>query len=310
MKSSKVFSIIFVLVFLGQIVIAQDAAKNKVVITGVRFAYPLVEKWIKQYQQTNPNSQITIEARTTTDPSQYDVLIEAYEPEASIKESREYVYIARYALLPFANASSAFAKTYSDKGLTTELIKQFYFNDIYADKKNEKKVEIPYTIYTRLQKAGAPVTFARYFGFEQANIKGKAIAGADEHLVKALLKDSTGVSYSTPGLIFNLQTRKPIDGLTVLPVDIDGNKRVSADEKFYDNLDIVLQKLEAAELKNVPIEYIHLSVLKNNTNPEAVKFLKWVFEHGQDNLHEFGFLKPDAKRFQQEKDHLQQLGLN
>ena len=291
---------IYFLLLTGHTVLAQSAEK-KVVITGVRFSYPLLEKWIEAYKVANPTVQVVIETRTTTDPAKYDLLIEAYEPDAQTKESREYLYLGRYALLPVANANSAFASEFGEKGLTSDLIKQIYFNDIYADKKKQKEIKSPFTIYTRLQKAGAPITFAKYFGYEQNNIKGKAISGADEHLVKALLKDSTGISYNVPGLLFDLKTRRPLAGLTIIPVDADDNGKVGADERFYDNLDTVLDKLESEELKNVPLEFLHLSIARSSTNDEALKFLQWVAQNGQEALSAYGFLKLDSKRLQAEK---------
>jgi phosphate transport system substrate-binding protein len=310
MKSFISIVAIYFLLLIASASFAQEASKDKVIITGVRFAYPLVEKWIQEYKAINPEANVYIEARTSTDPSAYDLLIEAYEPDKVVKETREFIYLGRYALLPVANAQSALAKTYQDKGLTTELFKQIYFNDIYADKKDAKKIEGNYTVYTRSQKAGAPITFAHYFGFEQANIKGKAIAGADEHLIKALLKDSVGVSYSVPGLLYDLKTRKQRDGLVVLSVDTDGNNRLNADEKFYSNLDEVILKLESGSFKNIPTEYLHLSISKNNPNPEALKFLQWVLENGQTHLHDYGFLNPEAKRVQEQKEQFKQLVLN
>jgi phosphate transport system substrate-binding protein len=280
--------------------LAQPANK-KVVITGVRFAYPLVEKWIEAYKVANPDASVTIESRTTTDPALYDLLVEAYEPANTVKETRDYLYLGRYALLPVANSKSTFAQVYGEKGLNGDLIKEVYFNDIYADKKNQKKITTDFTIYTRLQKAGAPITFSKYFGYEQANIKGKAISGGDEHLVKAILKDTTGISYNVPGLLYDLKTRKPLDGLTIIPVDIDGNGKVSSDEHFYDNLDTVIDKIEEGGLKNIPVEFLHLSIAKNSTNAEALKFVQWVAANGQDALAAYGFLKLDPKRYQQEK---------
>ena len=58
-------------------IFAQETSQNKVIITGVRFAYPLVDKWIKQYSAENPKVQVVIETRTITDPEKYDLLIEA-----------------------------------------------------------------------------------------------------------------------------------------------------------------------------------------------------------------------------------------
>ena len=282
---------------------AQDASENKVIITGVRFAYPLVEKWIKDYTAEYPKAQVAIETRTITDPEKYDLLIEAYDQEKLAKEGREFISIGRYALLPVANAKSEFAKQYGEDGLNEKTYKQVFFHDIYAEK--DKSITTPFTIYTRLQKAGAPITFAKYFGYEQQQIKGKTIAGADEHLIKALLKDDTGITYTVPGLAYDLTSRKPTEGIAIIPVDLDGNGKVSKEEKLVENLDQVLDKLEGEKVKNVPVEYIHFSISKNSTNPEAKKFLLWVASHGEKDLRQFGYLKPDAKRLVAEKEKLE-----
>ncbi|KAA6436977.1 hypothetical protein FEM33_19845 [Dyadobacter flavalbus] len=282
---------------------AQESSQNKVVVTGVRFAYPLLEKWIKGYSAENPQAQVIIETRTITDPEKYDVLIEAYDQERIVKENREVISIGRYALLPVANSKSEFAKEYAEKGLNEKTYKQIFFHDIYAEK--DQSITTPFTVYTRLQKAGAPVTFAKYFGYEQQQIKGKTIAGADEHLIKALLKDETGITYTVPGLAYDLNTRKPVDGITIIPVDLDNNGRITKEEKQIDNLDQVIDKLETEKVRNVPVEYIHLSIAKNNSNPEAKKFLLWVASHGEQDLRQFGYLKPEPKRLQDEKEKLE-----
>jgi phosphate transport system substrate-binding protein len=275
-----------------------------VVITGARFSYPLVQKWIDDYNKVNPDVQIIIESRGTSDPAHYDILIEAFDPDIQVKKERKYLYIARYAILPVANSNSAFTKIYAVKGLNEALIQQLFFHDLFADKQKELVIKAPYTIYTRLQKAGAPITFTKYFGFEQKDIKGKAIAGSDEHLLKALLRDTLAVSYLPLNLIYDPASKKPISGLTVLPVDLNGNGRVSDDEKFYDDLGQVIQILEEKDLKNIhniPIAYLHFSIDKINPNPEAFAFLSWVVNNGQGNLHDFGFLKPDPDRLEKDK---------
>jgi phosphate transport system substrate-binding protein len=311
MKKLTTKSIILFFITTAGVLHAQAQNQSEVVITGVRFSYPLVNSWIADYKKTNPSANIKIEARTTTDPAQYDLLIEAYEPDSLAKETRDFVYIGKYALLPVANAASGFAKQFGEKGLTEEIIKQVYFTDPFSDKKKEKKIESAYTVYTRLQKAGAPITLAKYFGFEQNNIKGKAIAGADEHLIKAVLKDSTAISYATLGLLFDLTTGKPLTGLTILPVDLDNNGKVSSEEKVFTSLGSSIERLESAEVKNVPIEYLHVSISRKKSNAEALKFLQWILNNGRDNLHQFGFLKPDAQRFQKEKEKLlKQLTIN
>jgi phosphate transport system substrate-binding protein len=273
-------------------------------VTGVRFAYPLVQKWIDEFNREYPDIQVIIESRGSSDPSQYDVLIEAYEHADEIKNNREYVYIARYAILPVANSGSDFAAKYADKGLTKDLILQLFFHDIYADKENQKEIKDPYTVYTRLQKAGVPITFSSYFGYEQKDVKGKAIAGADEHLLKAILRDSTGLSYLPLSLIYDDEIKKVKNGLTVLPVDLNGNDKVNDEEKFYEDLSVVTERLDNSspkQIKNVPIEYLHFSVDKKGVSADAITFLRWVVRNGDKDLHDFGYLKPEPQRLEKEK---------
>jgi len=301
--STAIFLAFTIILANGQAVNSSPDKKKVTVVTGARFTYPLVQKWIDDYNVEHPDIQIIIESRGSADP-QADILIEAYEQDEAVKKTREYLYVARYAVLPVANSNSAFAKTYSERGLNKQLINQLFFHDLFADSEKEQEIKDPYTIYTRLQKAGAPIVFTKYFGFEQKDVKGKAIAGSDEHLLKAILRDSNAVSYLPLSLIYDHASRKPLNGLSVLPVDISGNDRISNDEKFYGDLSTVIKRLEegdSKDLKNIPIEYLHFSVDKNKATPDAIGFLLWVIQNGQNSLHEFGYLLPKSNNSDEEK---------
>lgn len=287
--------------------LAQETSPTQskvVVVTGARFSYPLLQQWIDDYNKVNPSAQIIIESRGSSDPAQYDILAEVFEPNLEAKATREYVYVARYAIFPVANSKSAFAKIYQDKGLSQHLISQLYFHDLYGDKQKDEEINVPYTVYTRLQRAGVPIVFTRYFGYEQKDIKGKAIAGADEHLMKALLRDTTALSYLPLALIYDHTSGNIQAGLTILPVDLNGNGRISSDEKFYNKLSEVEDKLEALKpenIHNIPINYLHLSVNKDGAAPQAIEFLRWIVAHGQEQLHQYGYLKPEPGRLNAQK---------
>jgi len=292
--------LLFITALLALSSFLEAVAQNPTVVrvTGVRFAYPLVEQWIDQYSKANPNVQIIIESRGTQDPSQFDILVEAYEQSEDIKKDRDYTYVGRYAILPVANSTSRFAKAYVLKGLTKQTIKQIFFHDLFADKDKEEKINAPFTAYTRLQKAGSPIVFANYFKYEQKDIAGKGIAGSDEHLLKAVLRDTTGVSFLPTPMIY-AKSGMPITGLTPIPVDLNDNGRVSDDERFYTSRSNAIDRLSNANSKdihNVPIEYIHLSVDRKTAAPEAVAFIKWVVDNGLGNIKEFGFLPAETSR--------------
>lgn len=287
---------------------AQDASteaqrQKLVIVTGARFSYQLVEKWIDEYAKVNPEVQIIVESRGSNDPLKYDILAEVYEHPEELKKQREYLYIARYAILPVANSQSSFAKQFAETGLNNDTFREVFFHDIFSEK-SKKPITVPYTVYTRMQNAGVPVVFASHFGFQQKDIKGTGIAGADSHLMKALLRDTTGVSYLPLPLIYDPRTGAPNEGLAVLPPDLNGNKKVTPDEKFYDRLETVvnrIEELEGKELKNIPISYLHLSVDRQRATKEAVDFLRWIKDNGVQYLHEYGYLKPDARRLNEQE---------
>lgn len=304
MKSGFIIALLFALVTAPGYGQTTGTKPNIVRITGVRFAYPLVQQWIDKYNSTYPDRQVVIESRAASDPPEFDILIEAYEHPDEIKRNREYVYIARYAVLPVANSASGFAGAYGEKGVDEDLIKQIFFHDILADKENHKEIKVPYTIYTRLQKSGIPAVFSGYYGYEQKDIKGKSIAGSDEHLRRALLRDSTAVSYLPLSLIYDPETGKPVKGITVIPPDLNGNGRINEDEKFYGDLVSAVQRLEETppkDLNNVPLAYLHFSVDRRNATQEAISFLRWVIANGEKDLHGQGYLAPEPGKLEREK---------
>lgn len=281
----------------------QSNQPHVVRVTGARFAYPLLQNWIDRFSKEHPDIQVIIESRGSADPSQYDVLLEAFEHPDEVRQQREYVYIARYAVLPIANSRSQFAAVYREKGLNKDLISGIFFHDLFADK-SELEIKAPFTVYTRLQKAGVPIIFSSYFGYEQKDIRGKSIAGADEHLIKALLRDTTGISYAPLSLVYSHTSGKPLDGIDVLPVDLNGNGRVSDEEKFYEDLPSVIAHLEKGtptNLQNIPIAYLHFSVDKKTASPEVLRFLTWLINNGVSDLHSFGYLHPEPAWLNKEK---------
>lgn len=272
-----------------------------IVMTGARFFYPILEKWIADYEAEYPGKQVTLIARGMSDPEGVELVVDAYPDLGGLDPQASDVFqLARYAVLPIANAQSAFAKTYAPKGLSEKEIKALYFNDLLAE--NDQKTQAPASsiFYTRLQKAGLPTAFAQHYGYGQSRIKGKAIAGADEHLLKAVQKDPEGVGYATPALAYDVQTRLPKEGLTVIPTDLDGNGKVSAEEKAPANLDALLAAIQAEKGKGLPIAPIYLHFKTENHSLAALHFAQWLLEKGTKDLAHFGYLSaPEPVKEQQ-----------
>jgi phosphate transport system substrate-binding protein len=245
---------------------AQKPDNGKIIITGSRFTYPLFEKWIAEFKKEYPDVPFRIIARGGTNVDSANLIVSAHKlhPE-EIKGGNYVVNIGRYALLPVANIKNPLVAQYQTKGIKEKELKKLFFHkyDPFASEeeikeKDKDKNGYKPTIYTRAQKACAPITFASNYGFVQDDILGKPIGGDDKHLILAIEKDTNGLTYNNLGLIYDLTTREVKNKLAVLPIDLNENGKLDEDEAIYHNLDKVIARLEKGKISEIPIEYINI----------------------------------------------------
>lgn len=161
--------------------------------------------------------------------------------------------------------------------------------------KKTKRTDFTPTVFTREEKACAPTAFAIHYGYKQENIKGNRISGDDKFLIYALKKDSSAISYNNPGYVYDLITRKVLDGVTVLPYDLNENAKVDEEENFYNTLDELITGAELITSKKIPVEYVNVSYPKviSEENNNLRLFLEYILTEGQKFNHQFGFLNQD-----------------
>jgi phosphate transport system substrate-binding protein len=306
-------TIIFILFFFSLFnIYAQNAGNGKVIITGSRFTYPLLEKWISEFKKQYPDVPFRIIARGGPHVDSANLIINAHvlKPE-EIRAGYKVVNISKYSLLPVTNSKNPGLKDWAVNGIKEKQFKKLFFEkvDPLAPKKEEKKENngaYKPVLYTRLEKACAPTTFARNFGFEQADILGKQIGGDDKYLITAIERDTNGLTYNNLGMIYDLSTRKIKTGLAILPLDLNGNGKLDTDENFYASLDEVIDRLEKKKYSEIVTEYVNISypATVDDSNKNLVLFLNWILENGQQYNHEFGFLNFEKEKLIQQKELL------
>ncbi len=295
-------------VFIAQIGYAQSASNGKVILTGTRFTYPLIEKWIAEFQKEYPTVTFRLITRGSLNADSANLIVNAHKlhPE-EIKGGNYVVNIGRYALLPVANAKNPLVAEWNQKGLKEKELKRLFFQkyDPYSDDEPKEKNKNAYkpTLYTRAQKACAPISFARNYGFEQDDILGKPIGGDDKHLLTAIENDTNGITYNNLGFIYDLQTRKVKNKLAVVPIDLNSNGKLDEDEKFYGTLDDVIYHLEHEKSSEIPVEYLNISYQSQavETNKNLSLFLNWVLTKGQQFNHAYGFLDFEPETLTKQK---------
>ncbi len=151
------------------------------------------------------------------------------------------------------------------------------------------------TVYTRSDSAGAAEVWAKYMGGSvQEDLKGTAVNG-DPGLAEAVRQDALGIGFNNIGFAYNLETGGQLEGLRVIPLDIDGDGTISAEESFYDTKEAIAAAIAAKTYPFPPARELYL-VTKGEPAPVIVDFYNWVLTEGQDMVAGAGFVNLDADR--------------
>jgi len=301
MKTNYFFKVLLALFISTTAFAAENVAKESIVISGTKFTYPLIEKWISEYAKVNPNVNIKLAAKTTSDQA-VDLNIIAHQPvQNELQSNQEIVYAGRYALLPVTNNNNPILAAVAKKGLNKKELDKLFFEVVdYESDEPALKSKFRATIYSRENQSCASTALAGYFGHQSSEIRGKKVFGDDIYLISAVKKDSIGLTFNNLGYLYDVNSRKLKTDVALLPLDL---KR-EAKPILTGNLDEVLSVLESIKVETVPVEKIGFIYSSQNAKKELTAFLKWVLSDGQKFNHEKGFLNLDKQALAEQENRL------
>nr|WP_320039321.1 hypothetical protein [uncultured Bacteroides sp.] len=288
MKAIKV--LVFSLLALPYSAFAQNFQIN---ISDAKFTRPLIEKWVTEYKKVVPSFSAEI-VNSPNNANSPVLQIEA-SGELSKNNSENVVKVGRYVLLPIANvknpvlSNKKFKRGFNEKQLKELFVQKNLFEE-NEEEDSDKKLK--YTVYSRTgHSAETTNLFAHFLNVNPNMFKGKRILGEDTHVLAAVLKDVEAVSFNTPGLIYDINKRLPLDGLAVLPVDLNNDGKVEDSErKTLANLDALTSFLENSKNSLLPTNDVNIIYHRQNSSLELNNFISWIESEGQKFVNEYGFL--------------------
>lgn len=279
---------------------AHAQTNDTIKITGTRFPFEIIQPWINTYQKTHPNVHFQLSKAISVDNA--DLLIAAHSfREGELKDNQEIIAVNRYAQLPIVNSNRKDLKALLAKGFSKEDLQEIYFH-----KKAAKTNSLfQSTIYKRNKNVCASRSFAENVTGIQSDVEGTLVNGDDRALSAAVKEDVNGISYNNLGLIYNLQTRKVADSIAVVPIDLNGNRKIDANENIYASLDDVLNYLSSNQNNNIiPQDNINIVFDKNKISKNEIDFLNWIISQGQSYNRSYGFFNLDKSVAEEEKQQL------
>jgi ABC-type phosphate transport system substrate-binding protein len=150
-------------------------------------------------------------------------------------------------------------------------------------------------VYTRSDACGASEIWAKYLGnYTQEDLKGTGVYG-DPGLAEAVKKDQLGIGYNNLNYVYDMATGEQISGLRVIPIDLNENGRIDADEDFYANKTLLTTAVATGRYPSPPARDENL-VTKDEFKGIAREFVRWILTGGQKYCSEVGYVAlPEEK---------------
>ena len=286
-----------------------EGIKGNISISGAFALYPLTVKWADEFRRLHPGVSIDISAggagKGMADVLSGMVDMAMFSREVSPEETNKgawKVAVAKDAVFATVNEKSPAIKELMGKGLTRDQFEYLFTLDMtgkWNDFEGISCIE-KINVYTRSDACGAAAIWADFFNKSQEELKGVGVFG-DPGMADAVKKDPYGVGYNNLVYVFDSRTKKVVDGLAIIPLDLNGNRKIDPEEDFYSSMDSAMAAIREGKYPSPPSRNLYLITRGNSTNPLVTSFLEYILEEGQVIIPEAGYVQLDRLTLENEK---------
>ncbi len=311
-KSFLTFIAVSTILFSSEKLTAQNKRDKTISISGAFALYPLAVRWAEEYKKLNPKIRIDISAggagKGITDALNNLVDIGMVSRDVNDDELKKGAYtfsVAKDAVVAIVNAKNPAIKDILNKGLKKEDANNIWITGTAKTWSQviATSVKAPIHVYTRSDACGASEVWAKYFNQKQEDLLGSGVFG-DPGLALAVKKDALGIGYNNIGYAYDSKTKKPQVGIQIVPLDLNNNGKIDADENFYGTLNQLIDAIGKGQYPSPPARELYFVTHGKPKSPVVSAFIKWVLTEGQKYVIDAGFINLPKEILDKEKNKL------
>ncbi|MDL2296424.1 PstS family phosphate ABC transporter substrate-binding protein [Bacteroidales bacterium OttesenSCG-928-B11] len=268
----------------------KDGLDGEITISGAFALYPLVVKWAEEFNKIHPDVKIDISAggagKGMTDAlsSMADLGMVSRDIYPSEVEKGAVAFaVAKDAVVPTINADNPVMNDILKIGLSREgAISLWLGNNVKTwEQLLGTSGNTSLHLYTRSDACGAAETWGAWFGAKQEDLEGTAVYG-DPGLAQAIQKDKLGIGYNNLSYAYDEKSRKLNPGLSIIPLDVNGNGQIDPEEFFYDTKDEIVAAIADGRYPSPPARELFLVSKGVPEKAEVRAFMEFVMTKGQE----------------------------
>lgn len=290
----------------------QKPLSGRISISGAFALYPMVVKWAEEFKAIYPKVKVDISAggagKGMTDvlSGMVDIGMVSREvyPEERSKGAMPLAIVID-AVVPTTSSKNPELKSILSRGLTRQAAQKLW---VQGSIKTWGELlgtssSTPIHLFTRSDACGAAETWAHWLEVKQEDLTGVGVFG-DPGAATAVQKDKVSLGYNNIAYAYDASTRRPNEGLSIVPLDINTNGTIDPDEKFYDTLDQLMDAIRNGKYPSPPARELYMVVRGKPTDPALIEFLRFVLTTGQKYTTESGFVGISPEKATQELEKI------
>jgi phosphate transport system substrate-binding protein len=281
--------------------------ERAIAVAGAFALFPMMTVWAEQYQAQHPNLTFDVQGggagKGMTDMLAGAADIALVSRELKQEESDQGAFgvpVTIDAVVATVNADNPYIDEILATGLTPEKAAAIWMSQetkTWGDLLGTNAAEA-ITVYTRSDSAGAAEVWAKYLGgTAQEDLKGTAVNG-DPGLAEAVRQDALGIGFNNIGFAYDLSTGEQLEGLRVVPLDLNGDGQISVDEDFYATKDEIAAAIKSRAYPFPPARELYL-VTKGEPDAVIADLYDWILTEGQSLVADAGYVELSPERLQE-----------
>jgi phosphate transport system substrate-binding protein len=282
---------------------AGDPYHGTITISGAFAIYPMMQRWAEEFHALHPGVEFDISAggagKGMTDVLSGAVDIGMISRDITTDEEAKGAYgvaVTKDAVFPTVNAQNPVLQDLFGQGITQQTFAGIFITGeitTWGQVVGHPEITDEIHVYTRSDSCGAAEVWAKYLGNKkQEELLGIGVSG-DPGVVQAVAEDPLGIGYNNLNYAFDITSGNPVNGISVVPIDINQNGKADPDEILKTNT-AAIAAISTGKYPSPPARLLYLAT---NAKPSGLtqKFLQWILEDGQKFVTESGYiaLTPD-----------------
>lgn len=278
--------------------IGSSRKQETITVSGAFALYPLMTQWAEAYQATNPGVRIDVSAggagKGVSDTLAGAVDIGMVSRELSPEELNQGAFplaVARDTVFGTLNAANPYLDQILQKGFNRQLLAGIYITGeitTWGQILGKPEVTDQIRVFTRSDSAGAAEMWALYIaGKKQSDLLGIGV-NADPGILEAVIKDPLAIGYNNLNYVFDAGTGKPVNGVVIMPLDLNGSGAIETDEIFSDKASAI-QAVADGRYPSPPARDLYI-ITKGRPAGAVKDFIHWILNEGQAYVETNGYI--------------------